>query len=89
MFSAFRSVLKHAVKIGSPRFRRRVIDILPIKALHALKDISDTINKRCEEIFLVKKALLESGDQNMVHQVGEGKDLMSLLCTLTLLNCCR
>ena len=78
--NTFRNFINFAVKIGSPQLRRVLIDISQIRALRALKNISDTLNTRSEEIFRMKKTMLESGDENAVHQVGEGKDIMSILC---------
>nr|VWO97569.1 Chitin synthase V [Ganoderma boninense] len=46
--------------------------------LHLLK-ISETMQKRSTEIIQQKKTALFQGDKALMHQVGEGKDIMSVL----------
>ena len=43
-------------------------------------DISDTMAQRSQAIIDEKKAALEKGDEEVVQRVGEGKDIMSVLC---------
>ncbi|OBZ67553.1 hypothetical protein A0H81_12336 [Grifola frondosa] len=75
----FRRALPLVPEIGSPAFRRRVLDMLPIKGIQKLLAIVDTIQMRSTEIFLAKKDALLKGDESILQQVGEGKDLMSIL----------
>ena len=42
---------------------------------------SDTLWRRSEEIYASKKQAFEQGDEAVAQQIGEGKDLMSILCT--------
>ncbi|KAH9475657.1 Cytochrome P450 monooxygenase 91 [Psilocybe cubensis] len=67
------------VKIGSAQFRRRVLNMLPIKTLHKLRDIIDTMHGTSVEILESKKKALEEGDEAVAHQVGQGKDILSIL----------
>ncbi|KAG6817153.1 hypothetical protein H0H87_012114 [Tephrocybe sp. NHM501043] len=69
-------------KIGSPRFRRWAVDHLPLKNLHALRDIVDTWDRTTVEIFESKKRALREGDEALAKQVGQAKDLMSILSKL-------
>ena len=42
--------------------------------------ISDIMQRRSQEIISERKEALLQGDQAMLAQVGEGKDLMSICC---------
>ncbi|KAI0754390.1 cytochrome P450 [Daedaleopsis nitida] len=77
--SVFRWALPYLSLIGTPAFRRRVLDWIPMKRLHKLKGVVETMHRRAEEIYHEKKALLNKGDEALLLQVGEGKDLMSIL----------
>ncbi|KAG6909968.1 hypothetical protein DXG01_014237 [Tephrocybe rancida] len=72
-------LLPTLVKIGSPRFRRWVVDHLPWRNLHAIRDIVDTWDRTTVEIFEAKKQALSKGDVALVRQVDQAKDLMSIL----------
>ena len=41
--------------------------------------IYGTMERRSREIIMEKKALLAKGDAALAHEVGEGKDIMSIL----------
>jgi len=68
-----------AVKIGTPRMRRWVVDALPWKNLHHVRDMSDYMWKISKEIYETKKKAIAEGDEALERQVGKGKDLMSIL----------
>ncbi|KAJ2970021.1 hypothetical protein NUW54_g12828 [Trametes sanguinea] len=74
-----RLLLPVAVKIGSPEFRRRVLDMIPAEQVQRMKDISDILHARSVLIFNEKKAALARGDESIKHQIGEGRDIMSIL----------
>ncbi|KAI0359045.1 cytochrome P450 [Trametes cingulata] len=74
-----RLLLPLAIKIGSPAFRRRVVELLPSANVQRLKDISDTMHARSLLIFNEKKEALARGDDAVKHQIGEGRDIMSIL----------
>ncbi|KAI1784540.1 cytochrome P450 [Ganoderma leucocontextum] len=77
--SVYRWTTPYVSLIGTPAFRRKVLEWLPWKSLHKLKSVVDTMHRRATEIYREKKALLETGDEALTLQVGEGKDLMSIL----------
>ena len=56
-----------------------MVDHLPFRRLRAIKSIANTIHTQATSIFHDKKAALQAGDEAMVRQVGEGKDIMSIL----------
>ncbi|KAF8971842.1 cytochrome P450 [Flammula alnicola] len=66
-------------RIGPPKFRRFVVDILPWKNLHAVRDIVDVLYHTSVEIFESKKKALSEGDEALANQIGQGKDIMSIL----------
>ena len=57
---------------------RRFFSIIPHKGLRDIMDISATMRRRSQEIIEEKKAALRMGDDVMLQEVGEGKDLMSI-----------
>jgi hypothetical protein len=67
------------VRIGTPRFRRFILNLIPWKILHELRDISDVFHNTAVEIINSKKRALEDGDEAMASQIGQGKDILSLL----------
>ena len=77
-------LLPICVKIGTPKFRRFILDILPWKNLHNLRDIIDVFHKTSVEIFEAKKKVLEEEGEDASQQ-GHGKDIMSILSAYQLL----
>ncbi|KAG6864977.1 hypothetical protein C0991_005846 [Blastosporella zonata] len=68
------------VKFGSPKLRRWLLDhCLPFKRYSAIRDIVDTWHRTTTGIFEGKKRALEEGDEALANQVGQAKDLMSIL----------
>ncbi|KAJ6551734.1 cytochrome P450 [Mycena capillaripes] len=67
------------IKIGTPAFRRWVLDILPFKSLHRVRDMVDLMNDTAKEILRGKKAALESGDLDSEENMNSGTDIMSIL----------
>ncbi len=57
---------------------RRILRATPTKQVQKIMDISDVIVNRSKEIIAEKREVLLKGDVAMAHQVGEGKDLMSI-----------
>ncbi len=72
-------LLPYVADIGPAAFRRRIVEALPINNIQRLKDISDIMYERSVLIYNEKKAALEKGDDALKHQVGEGRDIMSIL----------
>ena len=71
--------LSTSLKIGTPKFRRFIMDLLPWKNLHNIRDIVDIIHNTSVEIFEAKKKALVAGDEAVTEQIGQGKDIMSIL----------
>lgn len=52
---------------------------MPIPKVQHLKSVTDSLTTKTEEIYYAKKAAIESGDKELLHSMGEGKDVMSVL----------
>ncbi|KAI0333106.1 cytochrome P450 [Cubamyces sp. BRFM 1775] len=77
---AVQQLLPWLVRIGPSSFRRRVVEIAPHGTVtQRMKHISDVMYARSTEIVNEKKAALTRGDVAVKEQLGEGKDLMSVL----------
>jgi hypothetical protein len=72
--------LSTLVKLGPPRFRRFLVDLLPFKNARRLRDIIDILDNTAKEILEVKKRAIQEGDDAIAEQVGHGKDIISVLC---------
>ncbi|CAL1698257.1 unnamed protein product [Somion occarium] len=75
----YRMFLPFVGHLGPPGFRRKVLEIYPNKNVQKMKDLVDTLYSQAVSIFNAKKAALENDDEAVHEQVGEGKDIMSLL----------
>ena len=75
-----RRLLPYVVDVGPPAFRRWVLDRMPHRPVQELKSIVDIMHERSVEIYLARKQALEAGDESVKQQVGEGRDIMSILC---------
>ena len=53
--------------------------MLPMKALHHMQWISDSVFAMSKRLLNQKMKNLRKGDEVLIHDVGEGKDLMSVL----------
>ncbi|KAH0585095.1 hypothetical protein H2248_008356 [Termitomyces sp. 'cryptogamus'] len=72
-------LLPTIVKIGSPRFRRWLVDHFPSRRLRAYRDMVDTWHWTMTQIFEEKKRALMGGDEALANQVEQAKDLLSIL----------
>ncbi|KAJ2919029.1 hypothetical protein MD484_g1463, partial [Candolleomyces efflorescens] len=66
-------------KIGTPAFRKWLMDIIPWKDLHDVRDFINTMNETAVEIIDDKKKAIQAGDDSIAQQVGRGKDIISAL----------
>ncbi|KAJ3534433.1 hypothetical protein NM688_g7137 [Phlebia brevispora] len=75
----FQLLSSYYMHIGSPGFRRWILDHIPNAKIQEFKNIVDTIDRQSREILRDKKAALEKGDEVLKQQVGKGKDILSIL----------
>ena len=52
---------------------------LPHEKFQKLRKIVDTMHERSVHIYNEKRAAIERGDEGLKQQLGEGKDIMSIL----------
>jgi hypothetical protein len=72
-------LLTTLIKLGPPRFRRFLVDLLPFENVRHLRDGIDTIHNMSVEILEAKKHALKEGDEGVAKQIGRGKDIISIL----------
>ena len=77
--SLLRRLVPYVSDLGPPAFRRWLLGVFPHKGVQKLKSIVDVMHERSVEIYNLKKQALDQGDEAVAHQVGEGKDIMSIL----------
>ncbi|KAJ2915637.1 hypothetical protein MD484_g4757, partial [Candolleomyces efflorescens] len=69
---------KFVENIGTPKFRRAVVNLIPWGQLHRARDMVDVMHDTSVEIFeKTKQSLKEGGELSSRH--GRGKDIMSVL----------
>ena len=49
--------------------------------LKQLRDIVDIMDDTAVDVYKKAKEGMEKGDEELVNRVGQGKDIMSILCT--------
>ncbi|KAI4520759.1 cytochrome P450 [Schizophyllum commune Loenen D] len=74
-------VLPYVYNIGPAWLRRAIVNLIPSPTLHELRDKVDLIWRTSNEIFHQKMDALRTGDDAVKQQVGQGKDIISLLST--------
>ena len=57
-----------------------LLDLVPHDKVQHAKGVIDRVNAGCVALFKEKKAAIAHGDEELLQKVGEGKDVMSLLC---------
>ncbi|KAI0073885.1 cytochrome P450 [Panus rudis PR-1116 ss-1] len=65
--------------LGPPSSRRWLAGIVPSKRLQKIKHIVDIMDKNTKDILQKKRDALAAGDEAVVQQVAQGKDIMSIL----------
>ena len=75
----FTNILPLVSEIGSPSFRRFIVNLLPWKDVHQIRDIVDYMYDIATGIYEKKKQAFEQGDEAVTQQIGGGNDLISIL----------
>ncbi|KAJ7757833.1 cytochrome P450 [Mycena olivaceomarginata] len=77
-------ILPWVTKLGTPNFRRLIVNIFPWQTLHEGRDTADTLYATAVRIYHLKKtALVDEGSSSPI--AGQGKDIASILSTLSAL----
>ena len=74
-----RFLLPPSLKLGPPAFRRWLLNFVPHAGVQRVKRIADEIDHHSRHIYEEKKRAMRAGDAAVMHQIGEGKDIMSKL----------
>jgi cytochrome P450 len=77
--AVYRNLFPFVYKVFHPKFMKFVGRMLPWPRLNHLMDLAEAMNTQASRVYETKKRLLESDDDVTAKQVGEGKDLISLL----------
>ncbi|KAL1682617.1 cytochrome P450 [Schizophyllum commune] len=72
-------VLPHVHKLGPAWLRRLIVNVLPMRRVRDLRDKVDLMWANSKEIYSRKLEALRLGDEAVTKQVGQGKDILSLL----------
>lgn len=70
-----------AVRVAPPAVWRWILERLPSKRVRHVLALVDNLSATSKQILAEKKLLLAKGNAAVGSQVGEGKDVMSVLCT--------
>ncbi|RPD58218.1 cytochrome P450 [Lentinus tigrinus ALCF2SS1-7] len=75
----YRILLPALCKYTSPRLRRWLLQRIPWEPLQKIRRIVDTMDRMSHEIYDAKITALRKGEEAVVQQVSEGKDILSKL----------
>ncbi|CCM06147.1 uncharacterized protein FIBRA_09620 [Fibroporia radiculosa] len=74
-----RLMAPYVTRAGPAALRRFLLNFVPDGDIQRAKYIVDTMDFQSRKIFEKKKAALLQGEEAVLQQVGEGKDIMSIL----------
>ena len=74
-----RGLLPYIPNIGPPALQRKLVDLIPHKGVRLMKKFVDGMHRESVKIYKAKLEALARGDEAVAKQVGEGKDIMSIL----------
>lgn len=75
----YRSLYPPISEIFPLKIQKIVGKMLPWPSLNRLIDLAEVLNTHARGIYDTKKRLLEMGDDATVMQIGNGKDIISVL----------
>lgn len=56
-------------------------NLIPNPKIQYFKGLVDYMTKQAKDLIAMKRLAFEAGDEAVMQQVGEGKDIMSILST--------
>jgi len=74
----YRQLFPFIVKITSAKVREFVMNLLPWKNLHELRDVTNILHAMSCEVLAARRLVLDNSDGSATEE--EGKDIMSILC---------
>jgi len=69
------------VKIVPVKFRSWLAENAPSRRVQKLRNVVNIMDRTSVEVFEAKKRALQQGDDALIKEVGQGKDIMTILCT--------
>ncbi|TFY63601.1 hypothetical protein EVJ58_g3147 [Rhodofomes roseus] len=75
----FALLIPYICDVGPAWLRRRLVDMIPHEELRKMTGIIDSIASKSVEIYTLKKAALQQGEEETSRQAAEGKDVISVL----------
>ena len=76
-----RIIMPTIVRLGTPQFRRFLVENSPSKTIKDLKALVDIFDNTSIEIFEAKKLAYKQGNEDLADQIEQGKDIISILST--------
>ncbi|KAI0648581.1 cytochrome P450 [Trametes meyenii] len=74
-----RFIGEYASRIGPAWLRGKIVDWTPIDRVRKMRRVVDVMHTRSMEIMEEKRRAVLRGDDALMAQIGEGKDVMSIL----------
>ncbi|KAI9066851.1 cytochrome P450 [Trametes sanguinea] len=77
--NGWRPILPFLKRVFPRSWLRFGAEVIPYEPLQRMRGISDSVNATARQILEQKKEMLKKGDKMMMQELGEGKDLISIL----------
>ncbi|KAK7680782.1 hypothetical protein QCA50_016090 [Cerrena zonata] len=74
-----RLLLPYMLKLGTPAIRSWIAARIPSRRLQHLRRLKKTLREEMSALFYAKKEAIKRGDEVILQDVGEGKDILSIL----------
>lgn len=82
-------ILPTIIRLGTPHFRRFLVENSPLKLIKDMKAIIDIFHNTSVEIYEAKKRAFQQGNEELAAQIGQGKDIISVLSISISSSSCR
>lgn len=79
-------LVPYCVRYIPLRLRQFAAPWIPHSGIQKLRGLTLILDQQSKQIYLDKKAAVEKGDESAIHQVKEGRDILSVLSTLSKLS---
>lgn len=76
-------LIPYCVRYIPLRLRQIAAPWVPHAGIQKLRHLTLILGQQSKQIYLDQKAAVEKGDQTAIHQVKEGRDILSVLSTAT------
>ncbi|KAI0760494.1 cytochrome P450 [Fomes fomentarius] len=74
-----RRLLPYIPDVGTPAMRAKLVEMIPHEGVRNMKTFIDALRRQSLAVYRQKQRALEHGDEAVLKQVGEVKDVMSIL----------